>query len=106
MTEPLDTREAFRPSSPWWGAMASPVAIVVPRMNLGGNEMSEPKLPPRTLRVVIRDDSPMICCNDSPSYRSVAIELTDAQLEQVQLHWKGRSSGQDIYESVSMVFFD
>ena len=28
-TEPLDTNEAFRPGSPWWGAMVVPVAVVV-----------------------------------------------------------------------------
>ncbi len=27
--EPLSTHEAFRPSSPWWGWMPSPVALVL-----------------------------------------------------------------------------
>ena len=27
--EPADSNDAFRPSSPWWGAMLCPVAAVV-----------------------------------------------------------------------------
>jgi hypothetical protein len=40
--------------------------------------MNESRLGPKTLRVIIRNDAPMIFCNDSPSYRSVEIELTPA----------------------------
>lgn len=33
------------------------------------------------LTVVFRDDSPLVCANDSPTYRSVHINLTDSQIE-------------------------
>ena len=35
------------------------------------------------LTVIIRDDSPIIHCGDSPAYRSIKIELTPEQQEQV-----------------------
>lgn len=37
------------------------------------------------LTVTIRDDSPMIHCGDSPSYRSVQIELTPEQIAKIKL---------------------
>lgn len=38
------------------------------------------------LTVVIRDDIPMIQCGDSPSYRSVQIDLTLEQMRLLRLH--------------------
>jgi len=40
---------------------------------------------PDILTVVIRDDSPMIFCGDSPSYRSVQIRLTNEQKSSLNL---------------------
>jgi len=68
--------------------------------------INEPQLPPRTIRVIIRDDSPLLFCGDTPSYRSVAIELTDEQIQKCQLLWVGRDGGRDHYETVSRCFFD
>lgn len=69
--------------------------------------MDRPNLKPgRILRVVIRDDSPMIHCCDSPSYRSVAIELTDAQRERIGLRCTGTCSGVPNYEVISKCFIE
>ena len=38
-----------------------------------------------TLRVVIRDDSPMWNANSCPTYRSVEIKFTQAQLDRLFL---------------------
>jgi hypothetical protein len=37
------------------------------------------------LTVIFRNDSPMIHCGDTPSYRSVQIELTPEQCEAIKL---------------------
>ena len=37
------------------------------------------------LTVIIRDDSPVIHCNDVPSYRTVRIELTTEQIDRIEL---------------------
>ena len=63
--------------------------------------MSQPehkKLPPDTLTVIIRDDSPMIYCNDSPSYRTVRVSLTTEQQEVIML-----ANG---HESISMAIIE
>ena len=70
------------------------------------NDIPPPKQLPRTLRVIIRDDAPTVFLQDVPTFRSVAIELTDEQLAQVELLCTGMNCGQPIYESVSRVFFD
>lgn len=64
------------------------------------------KLPGDTLTVVIRDDSPMIFCGDSPAYRSVQIRLTDEQRAAIRLAWRGSTGGTDIYEDISKVFIE
>ena len=61
---------------------------------------------PKTLRVIIRDDSPMYHYQDSPTYRSVEIELTPEQQEKLALQWCGSQGGTQIYESISKAFFD
>ena len=43
------------------------------------------KLYTRTVTVVIRDDTTLIHCGDSPRYRSVKIELTDEQAALLRL---------------------
>ena len=37
----------------------------------------------KTLTVVLRDDAPLVHCGDSPSYRTIQIELTDSQHEAI-----------------------
>jgi hypothetical protein len=56
--------------------------------------------------VIIRDDSPLIFCGDTPSYRSVAIELTDEQVQRCQLLWVGKNCETDHHETISRCFFD
>jgi hypothetical protein len=58
------------------------------------------------LTVILRNDSPMIHCGDSPSYRSVQIELTQDQCEAIKPRWTGMSSGTDEYESISKAFLE
>lgn len=73
---------------------------------LEGGRMKEPKIPGRTLTVVIRDDSPMIHCGDSPAYRSVQLELTDEQLARIGLKWTYSSGSIDYYEEISRCFIE
>ena len=68
--------------------------------------MKEPKIPGRILTVVIRDDSPMIHCGDSPAYRSVQLELTDEQLARIGLKWTYSSGASDYYEEISRCFIE
>ena len=68
--------------------------------------MCKSNLPPKTIRVIIRDDSPLVFCGDTPKYRSVAIELTDEQLQACKLLWVGTDCGRELHESVSRCFFD
>ena len=58
------------------------------------------------MTVVIRDDSPMIHCGDSPSYRSVSVDLTEEQIRALLLRPTGNVSGTKIYEAVSRCFID
>lgn len=37
------------------------------------------------LTVIIRDDTPLIYCGDSPSYRTVSFSLTDEQVKMLEL---------------------
>lgn len=59
------------------------------------------RLVPGAMTVVIRDDVPMIHCGDSPSYRTVRINLTDEQRQAMALHWTGSQGGTDIWEVIS-----
>jgi len=52
----------------------------------------------RTLTVIIRDDSPLIHAGDSPSYRSVRIQLSGEQLKAI--------SNLDKNEHISRSFFE
>lgn len=58
--------------------------------------------PNKVLTVVIRNDSPMINCGDSPSYRTVRIDLTDKQLHQLAL----QKIGENRYEAVSQCILE
>jgi hypothetical protein len=64
------------------------------------------KLPGSILSVLIRDDSPMIHCNDSSQFRSVQIKLTEEQLELIALRATGSTSGNPIYESISKCWIE
>jgi hypothetical protein len=63
-------------------------------------------LPNPNLTVIIRNDSPMIHCGDSPTYRSVRIVLTDEQVKQLKLKYTDSTFGQDNYEVISKCFME
>lgn len=65
-----------------------------------------PRIPGNRLTVIIRDDSPMMFCNDSPTYRSVSITLTDEQLKRLSLRYVGQSGADHYYESISKCFIE
>ena len=58
------------------------------------------------LTVILRNDGPMIFCGDTPSHRSVQIELTPEQCEAIKPRIVGKNSGREIYEEISMVFIE
>lgn len=64
------------------------------------------KLPPDTMTVIIRDDSPLIFCQDAPSYRSVRIKLTPVQREALMLKSNGVSGGSRVWEEISRVIIE
>ena len=59
-----------------------------------------------TLTVILRNDSPMIHCGDSPLYRSVQIDLTPEQCAVIAPRKTGSSAGVDEYESISKAFIE
>lgn len=69
-------------------------------------ELSERKFAGRKLRVIFRDDSPLIFAGDSPSYRSIELNLTSEQIKQCELLYIGNNCGNKLYESISKVFFE
>ena len=64
------------------------------------------KIPGSRLTVVIRDDTPLIFCGDSPSYRSVTVELTQEQRAQIALRYRGASGATEIFEEISKCFIE
>ncbi len=71
--------------------------------------MSKPeykKLPSDTLTVIFRDDSPMIHCGDSPSYRTVRVKLTDEQREALALRFSFTSGGNHFWEDISRAIIE
>jgi len=64
------------------------------------------KLPGNKLTVIIRNDAPVIYCNDAPNYRSVTIELTNEQLQKLALRWIETSGGCEHYETISKCFIE
>ena len=59
------------------------------------------KIPTGELTVITRDDSPMISCGDSPSYRTVKIQLTPEQRKELELKHTCSVNGDDYYENIS-----
>jgi len=62
--------------------------------------------PGTKLTVVLRDDAPLIHCGDSPSYRTVVIELTSEQEQSIMLRRTGSDGGTPIVESVSKLILE
>jgi len=62
--------------------------------------------PSNKLTVIIRDDSPMVNSNDSPSYRSVQITLTEEQVKQLALLQTWTSGGKEYHEAISRCFIE
>ena len=58
------------------------------------------------LTVILRNDSPLLFCGDSPSYRSITIELTDEQKDLLKLRETGINCGQTVHESISKCFIE
>ena len=58
------------------------------------------------LTVVLRNDGPMIHCDDCPSYRSVQVVLTPEQCAAIAPRKTGSSGGVDEYEYVSRAFLE
>lgn len=63
-------------------------------------------LPNNQLTVIIRDDSPLIFCDDFPVYRSVTINLTDDQIQKLKLRWIGERNRENFYETISECFIE
>ncbi len=68
--------------------------------------IGEPIYPIGVLTVVIRDDAPMTHCGDSPTYRSVAIDLTPDQVSKIKLFPTSSSGGNVFHENVSKCFLE
>ena len=58
------------------------------------------------LTVVYRDDSPMIHCGDSPSYRSTQIELTSEQTKVLAPRVSYQQGEHTYYEAISRCFIE
>ena len=58
------------------------------------------------LTVILRNDSPMIHCGDSPSLRSVQVDLTPDQCAAITPRKTGSSGGVDEYETISQAFIE
>lgn len=58
------------------------------------------------LTVIIRDVSPLTVLQEPVTHRTVSIELTEAQLEQLKLKCTGMNYGEPIYEDISRCFFE
>lgn len=69
-------------------------------------EKMNSKISAKKLTVIIRDDAPMIHCNDVSSYRRVTINLTDDQQEKLRLFATSTSMGKDVFESYSKCFLE
>jgi len=61
---------------------------------------------PQKLSVIFRDDSPTIHFGDSPSYRSVQIELTPEQQERMKPRPTYRVGTTQYYEAISKCFIE
>ena len=64
------------------------------------------KIPGNQVTVVIRDDGPLIHCGDSPSYRTVRIELTPEQVHALELKHTHSHNGKDFFEEISRIILE
>ena len=64
------------------------------------------QIPGTKLTVIIRDDSPLIHCGDTPSYRHVTIDLTQEQMDAILVKATSTSMGKEIFESISKAFIE
>lgn len=64
------------------------------------------KHPSNKLTVIIRDDGPLIHANASPSYRSVHIQLTDAQVQQLTLKSVAGAGEHEVFEAIDRCFIE
>ena len=60
----------------------------------------------KTLTVIIRDDTPLICAGASSRYRSVSIPLTEEQKGMLQMKHVCSSGGRDLYEEIDRCFIE
>ena len=58
------------------------------------------------ITVVIRDDSPMIFCGDSPKYRTVVVKLNEEQEKLLECKKVGCQCNTDIYEAYSQCILE
>lgn len=58
------------------------------------------------ITVAIRNDGPMVFANDVPSYRLVQINLTQDQLDKIQLKYTHTSGGNKFHESFSRCYLE
>ena len=56
------------------------------------------------LVVAIRDDSPMVFCGDSPSYRLVEIDLSEEQSSKIILRHTGGAGVHAVREEISRCY--
>jgi len=68
--------------------------------------MRKYKIPGGQVTVIIRDDGPLIHCGDSPSYRTVRIELTPEQRSALELRHTHCHDGKDFYEEISKIILE
>ena len=58
------------------------------------------------LTVIFRNDAPMVCVGDSPSYRTVVINLTPDQERQLELRQTYKSGKTQYYEDISKAILE
>lgn len=63
-------------------------------------------LPNNRLTFIIRNEAPLIFCDDSPTYRTVTIILTSEQLDKLKLQYIGEQSNNILYERISKCFLE
>jgi hypothetical protein len=63
-------------------------------------------LPPKKLTVILRNDAPMLFCNDTPTYRSISIELTEEQRRAIRVCFAYNEGESVFYENISKCFIE
>jgi hypothetical protein len=58
------------------------------------------------LTFFVRNDAPMINFGDSPTYRTVTIELTEEQVKKINLKVTHESGTMPCYEEISRCFVE